>query len=61
MKSKIQQVYSDFAVEKQKLIHAGKVLKDTLTVSEIGLKPNDFIVCMVSKDPVASKVSFFST
>ena len=32
-----------------KLIHSGKVLKDTQTLAECQLKPNAFLVVMVSK------------
>jgi UV excision repair protein RAD23 len=38
------------AVDRQKLIHAGKVLKDDQTVSSLGISETDFIVCMVSKE-----------
>ncbi|CAM9168501.1 unnamed protein product, partial [Phaeothamnion confervicola] len=34
------------AAAQQKLIHAGKVLKDDATVEESGIKENEFIVCM---------------
>ena len=40
----------DFSVERQKLIHSGKVLKDGSTVAESGFKENDFLVCMVTKE-----------
>lgn len=32
-----------------KLIHSGKVLKDTETISACGINPNDFLVVMVTK------------
>jgi len=48
LKSKIQDDKSDYAIERQKLIFTGKVLKDTQTISELNLKESDFIVCMVS-------------
>jgi UV excision repair protein RAD23 len=32
-----------------KLIHSGKVLKDDLTIDSCGIKPNDFLVVMVTK------------
>mmetsp|Transcript_9948 Transcript_9948/g.8893 ORF Transcript_9948/g.8893 Transcript_9948/m.8893 type:complete len:406 (-) Transcript_9948:64-1281(-) len=56
LKEKIQQDKSDFVVDKQKLIHAGKVLKDTQSIGELGIKDTDFIVCMVSKEPAAKPV-----
>lgn len=50
MKSKIQDAKADHAVERQKLIHSGKVLKDTQTIAELGISESDFLVCMVSKE-----------
>ena len=32
-----------------KLIHSGKVLKDDQTIESCGIKPNDFLVVMVTK------------
>lgn len=37
----------------QKLIHQGKILKDSSTVAEAGIKSGEFIVCMISKKPAA--------
>jgi hypothetical protein len=37
-------------VERQKLIHSGKVLKDEQSVGELGLSESDFIVCMITKE-----------
>jgi len=48
LKSKIQEDKPDYAIERQKLIFTGKVLKDTQTINELNLKESDFIVCMVS-------------
>ncbi|GLE11222.1 hypothetical protein PINS_up023561 [Pythium insidiosum] len=48
VKAKIQELQS-FAVDQQKLIHAGKVLKDDSPLSEYGVKENDFLVVMVTK------------
>ena len=39
-----------------KLIHAGKVLVDTQTIEEAGVKEGGFLVCMVTK----AKVIVFS-
>lgn len=38
------------AVDRQKLIHSGKVLKDDQTVASLSISESDFIVCMVSKE-----------
>lgn len=38
-----------FAVAQQKLIHAGKVLKDDSKLAEYNIKENDFLVVMVTK------------
>lgn len=38
-----------FPVTQQKLIHAGKVLKDDSLLSEYSVKENDFLVVMVTK------------
>uniref|UniRef100_K3WIJ7 UV excision repair protein RAD23 n=1 Tax=Globisporangium ultimum (strain ATCC 200006 / CBS 805.95 / DAOM BR144) TaxID=431595 RepID=K3WIJ7_GLOUD len=45
-----------FPVSQQKLIHAGKVLKDESPLSEYNVKENDFLVVMVTK-PKAPKPS----
>ena len=50
VKEKISEAKADHAVDRLKLIHAGKVLKDTSTVGELGIAANDFIVCMVTKE-----------
>jgi len=36
-------------VEAQKLIHAGKVLKDDQIIGESGIKDRDFLVIMIMK------------
>ncbi|KAJ0399573.1 hypothetical protein P43SY_009632 [Pythium insidiosum] len=48
VKAKIQELQS-FPIDQQKLIHAGKVLKDDSPLSEYGVKENDFLVVMVTK------------
>jgi UV excision repair protein RAD23 len=58
LKNKIQDARSELIADRQKLIHAGKVLKDTQTVSEVGVTETDFIVCMVTKETAAPKVRF---
>jgi UV excision repair protein RAD23 len=40
-----------FAAAQQKLIHAGKVLKDDSKLAEYNIKENDFLVVMVTKVP----------
>ena len=50
VKGKVTAERPDFTVERQKLIHSGKVLKDAATVAESGFKENDFLVCMVTKE-----------
>jgi len=50
IKVKIQNTKAILSAERQKLIHAGKVLKDEQSVTELGLKESDFIVCMVTKE-----------
>jgi UV excision repair protein RAD23 len=39
----------ELPAEGQKLIHSGKVLKDDNIISTCGIKPNDFLVVMVTK------------
>lgn len=55
LKNKIQEQKSELSADRQKLIHAGKVLKDTQSVGEIGVSEADFLVCMVSKETAAPK------
>ena len=38
-----------FEPDTQKLIYAGKILKDDQALSTCGVKENDFLACMVSK------------
>jgi len=40
---------AEFTTETQKLIHAGKVLKDDQILSDCGVKEKDFLVVMVTK------------
>ncbi|CAH0492027.1 unnamed protein product [Peronospora farinosa] len=53
VKQKIEEM-QQFPVTQQKLIHAGKVLKDDSTLAEYNVKENDFLVVMVTK-PKAAK------
>ncbi|CAI5738768.1 unnamed protein product [Peronospora destructor] len=55
VKRKIEEM-QQFPVSQQKLIHAGKVLKDDSTLAEYNVKENDFLVVMVTK-PKAAKPS----
>ncbi|KDO34552.1 UV excision repair protein Rad23 [Saprolegnia parasitica CBS 223.65] len=54
VKAKIEQ-QNGSAVDLQKLIHAGKVLKDESPLSEYNVKENDFLVVMVTKPKAAKK------
>lgn len=49
VKSIIEASKAEFPAASLKLIHAGKVLKDDDTIESCNIKPNDFLVCMVSK------------
>ena len=40
-----------------KLIHSGKILKDEVTLEAAGVKPNDFLVVMVTKPKKAAVVA----
>jgi hypothetical protein len=55
VKDKVASVKADLPASRQKLIHAGKVLKDETPLNETGITENDFIVCMVTKE--AAKVN----
>jgi UV excision repair protein RAD23 len=57
LKSKIEAARPELSVDRQKLIHAGKVLKDDQTVSSLGIKESDFIVCMVTKETAKPKIA----
>jgi hypothetical protein len=46
---KIIETAQGFGADTQKLIFAGKILKDDVTLAESAVKENDFLVCMVSK------------
>lgn len=49
LKTQIESVRSEFPAANMKLIHSGKILKDSDTVESCKLKADDFIVCMVAK------------
>jgi hypothetical protein len=57
VKQKIFNEKPSLIVERQKLIHSGKVLRDDQTVADLGLAESDFIVCMLTKE--LAKVSYF--
>lgn len=44
-----------------KLIHSGKVLKDADTIASCNIKPNDFLVVMVTKAKKAPKPAAAAT
>jgi UV excision repair protein RAD23 len=45
---------SELPADNMKLIHSGKVLKDDQTIDSCGIKPNDFLVVMVTKPKKAA-------
>jgi UV excision repair protein RAD23 len=49
VKGLIEQIRSDLPAASMKLIYTGKVLKDTQTIAECELKPNAFLVVMITK------------
>eukprot|EP01006_Ploeotia_vitrea_P042256 TRINITY_DN66614_c8_g5_i2.p2 TRINITY_DN66614_c8_g5~~TRINITY_DN66614_c8_g5_i2.p2 ORF type:complete len:237 (+),score=90.92 TRINITY_DN66614_c8_g5_i2:51-713(+) len=55
MKEKIHEQYKLGEPGSQKLIHAGKILKNAQTVGEVGIAENDFIVIMVTKKKTKKK------
>ena len=56
LKAKIEGAKPELAVDRQKLIHAGKVLKNDQTVSSLNISESDFIVCMVTKETAKPKI-----
>jgi len=56
VKDIIEQQKSELVAESMKLIHSGKVLKDSETIADCQIQPNAFLVVMVSKKkkPVAA-------
>ena len=44
-----ESIKADMPASSMKLIHSGKVLKDTDSVDSVGIKENDFLVVMVTK------------
>ena len=57
VKQKISAEKADFEVERQKLIHSGKVLKDDAVLSTLAIPESDFLVCMVTAKPKAAVVA----
>jgi len=57
VKTKIQDDLKLGEVSLQKLIHRGKILKNEQSISEIGVKDNDYIVVMVTKKKAPKKKS----
>lgn len=49
VKAIIETSKSEFPADTVKLIHSGKVLKDDVTIDSCNIKPNDFLVCMITK------------
>jgi UV excision repair protein RAD23 len=50
VKEAIAATKPELPAARQKLIHSGKVLKDTQVLSETGIAENEFLVCMVTKE-----------
>lgn len=57
VKDKIALEKAELPADRQKLIHAGKVLKDTASLEESGIKENEFLVCMVTKEIAKPKAA----
>lgn len=49
VKDIIQQQKSELVADSMKLIHSGKVLKDSETIADCRIQPNAFLVVMISK------------
>lgn len=49
VKTIVEQEKSELPAANMKLIHSGKVLKDTQTIADCQIKPNAFLVVMISK------------
>mmetsp|Transcript_29625 Transcript_29625/g.36048 ORF Transcript_29625/g.36048 Transcript_29625/m.36048 type:complete len:437 (+) Transcript_29625:284-1594(+) len=49
VKGIIEKEKSELSAANMKLIHSGKVLKDDVTIEACQIKPNDFLVCMITK------------
>jgi len=50
IKARVAEQRADLPAARQKLIHAGKILKDDDVVSNTNIKEGEFLVCMVSKE-----------
>jgi len=61
VKGIIQSTNSDLSSTNLKLIHSGKVLKDDTSIESCGIKPNDFLVVMVTKTKKAAAAAKAST
>lgn len=49
LKIKIAEIRKDMPSERQKIVHAGKILSDNATLEECGVKDGDFVVITLSK------------
>lgn len=54
VKTIIETVKPELPAAGMKLIHSGKVLKDTDSIAACGIKPNDFLVVMITKPKKAA-------
>jgi UV excision repair protein RAD23 len=50
VKEVIEREKGELPAARQKLIHSGKVLKDSQELSETGIAENEFLVCMLTKE-----------
>lgn len=57
VKAIIETAKSEFPADGMKLIHSGKVLKDDVTIESCNVKPNDFLVCMITKAKAKKKAA----
>lgn len=54
VKGIVESTKSEMPAEGMKLIHSGKILKDTDTIESCHIKPSDFLVVMISKPKKAA-------
>mmetsp|Transcript_20605 Transcript_20605/g.59826 ORF Transcript_20605/g.59826 Transcript_20605/m.59826 type:complete len:102 (-) Transcript_20605:1624-1929(-) len=57
VKTIIEAAKSELPAVNMKLIHSGKVLKDADTIATCNIKPNDFLVVMITKVRTCAHVS----
>lgn len=57
----IEKALTDSPAASMKLIHSGKVLKDDQSIESCGIKPNDFLVVMITKAKKAAPTAAAAT